>query len=65
MSTPAERKRVIENFKKGIVTEGFDVYHCAPADKYIVRKRKDCHGDAAATDKETEPIRKKWGSFIC
>ena len=65
MSTPAERKRVIDNFKKGILTEGFDVYHCAPADKYIVRKRKDCQGNIEETAKETEPVRKKWGSFIC
>ena len=62
MSTPAERKRVIENFKKGILTEGFDVYHCATADKYIVRKRKV---DPEATAVETEPVRKKFGNFIC
>ena len=65
MSTPAERKRVIENFKKGILTEGFDVYHCASSDKYIVRRRKDVQGDTETTPKETEPVRKKWGSFIC
>ena len=65
MSTPVERKRVIENFKNGILTDGFDVYHCATADKYIVRKRKNCQGVTAETAKETEPARKKWGSFIC
>ena len=65
MSTPAERKRVIENFKKGILTEGFDVYHCATVDKYIIRKRKDFQGNTEETAKETEPVRKKWGSFIC
>ena len=63
MSTAAaERKRVVEDFKKGILTEGFDVYHCAPADKYIVRKRKSDQGDPPM---EADPVRKKFGDFIC
>ena len=60
-----DRKQIVENFKKGILIDGFDVYHCASSDKFIVRRRKDVQDDPTTINQEVESVRKKWGSFIC
>lgn len=32
------RKQIIENFKNGISTPGYNVYYCKEVDKYVVRR---------------------------
>jgi len=64
-----DRKRIVENFKKGILTDGFDIYHCAASDKYIVRKSKADPGKSQAIPatiptRAPDPKPRKFGSFI-
>jgi len=65
------RNEIIANFQRGIKTEGYDVYHCADVDKYIIRKKKVKASESTVPgEPNEEPVNepktklKKFGAFI-